>query len=426
MKTAKRIISLIFHHQTWWVGGLIIIIIGVGGYIVFRPQPVKYTYITQPVQRGTLINNVLGTGNLIYTQSLAVNSQVNGTISSINVHQGQTVKAGQVLFNVKNNSLTAIADKLYASYLQDKQAISNDETSIIQDQYNLNNATANLTADQQPTATPSQQQSIGLARQQQEVAKQQLNTAQLTLAADQANEQADWQTYLTQLETISKTNIKAPINGIIANINISPNQYISGSSGNASSVNNPEILIVNPSSLKASITLNEVDAVKVKTGQNVTLSFNALPNLSLTGIVSSINPVGNITQGVVTYNLIVTPSILNPQLKSGMSLTANITTEKINNVISVPSTAIKSNHTGEYVQILVNGKPIKVNVKTGLITNNGTEITSGLKSGEKVITQIISNKPSKSLNSLQSSGNLLKLNGGSGGRGGAKVRAGKL
>jgi multidrug efflux pump subunit AcrA (membrane-fusion protein) len=109
-----------------------------------------------------------------------------------------------------------------------------------------------------------------------------------------------------------------------------------------------------------------------------------------------------------------------------MSLTANITTEKINNVISVPSTAIKSNHTGEYVQILVNGKPIKVNVKTGLITNNGTEITSGLKSGEKVITQIISNKPSKSLNSLQSSGNLLKLNGGSGGRGGAKVRAGKL
>lgn len=426
VKLIKRIISATVQHRTWLLISFVVIVIGVGSYAVFKSQPTKYTYITQPVQQGTLINDVTGTGNLTYAQSSVVNSQVSGTISGIDVQPGQMVTVGEPLFNIQNNSLKATADKLYATYLQDKQAISNDEALIMQDENNLNNDNASVVIDQSPTATLSQQQSLVTAEQQQNVARQQLTTAQLALTADQSTERADWAAYEVQLTTIAEANITAPINGLVVSVNISPGQYVSGSSGSASAANNPEMLIVNPSSLEAGITLNEVDAVKVQPGQTVQLSFNAIPNLNLTGTVASVNPIGTVTQGVVTYNVIVALSTSNPQLKSGMSVTANITTEAKNNVISVPSTAIKTNSSGQqYVQLLENAKPVNVNITTGIVTNNGTEVTSGLKAGELVITQTISNKPPKSLSQVNG-GNLLKLNGGGGFRGGgAKARAGK-
>ncbi len=427
MQLAKRTISLASSHRALLTIGFVVVIIGTGSYLAFSPSSVKYTYITQPVQQGTLINDVSGTGNLIYGQSSVINSQVSGTVTNINVQPGHMVTAGESLFNVQNSSLLATADKLYATYLQDKQAVSNDETSITQDENNLNNDNATVAADQSPTATPSQQQSLATAVQQQTVAVQQLTTARLALAADQATEQADWAAYSVQLTTIDESNITAPINGLVVSVNISPGQYVSGSAGSAAAANNPEILIVSPSSLEAAITLNEVDAVKVQPGQTVQLSFNAIPGLNLTGTVASVNPVGTITQGVVTYNVVVTLSTLNAQLKSGMSLTANITTEAKNNVISVPSIAIKTNSSGkQYVQLLENAKPVNVYIQTGLVTNNGTQVTSGLKVGELVITQTISSQPPQSLNQASGS-SLLKLNGGGGGKGGgAKARAGKL
>jgi len=425
----KRILSLIAKHRSLLIIGSIVIIIGIGVYAVLNPQPIKYRYITQPAEQGTLINDVVGTGNLTYAQSSDVNSQVSGTVSNITVQAGQMVTAGQPLFSILNNGLAAATDKLYASYLQDKQAVSSDQTLIIQEQNSLNNDNANVANDQASTATPSQQQSLATAEQQQIVARQQLSTAQLALTADQATERADWASYSAQLTTDNEANVTAPISGLVVNINISPGQYVSGSTGSAAAANNPDMLIVNPSSLEAAITLNEVDAVKVQSGQNAQLTFNAIPGLNLTGTVSSVNPIGTITQGVVTYNVVVALSASNQQLKSGMSVTANITTEAKNNVISIPSTAIKNNSSGEYVQVLQNNKPVNVNIQTGIVTNNGTEVTSGIKAGELIITQTLSSKLPKSLNSLQGGSNLLKLSGGGGrggGGGGAKTHAGKL
>ena len=429
MNLLKKIVSwCLIHKNRIIIGGIIVIGSSLIGYLLFHSQPVKYTYITQPVQKGTLINDVTGTGNLEYAQSSVVNSQVSGYVTSIDVHEGQIVTAGEKLYQVQNSNLTTQADKYYAAYLQDKQVVSNDQTTIIQDQNNLNNLNTTVTADQQPTATPLQQQALSTTEQQQTVARQQLNTAQLALVAAQANENADWETYVNQLSTINQMNVTAPISGMITNINISPGQYLSGSAGGAAAANNPQMLIVNPKSLVADITLNEVDVVKVRSGQNVQLTFNAINSLNLTGTVTSINPIGTISQGVVTYSIVVTPSLFNSQLKSGMSVTATITTEVKNNVIYIPSSAIKSNSSGQYVQILRNNRPVNLTVQTGLVTNNGTEITKGLQVGEKIITQTISNQLPKSLNTSQVNG-LLKLNGGgkaSGLFGGGKAGKSKL
>lgn len=416
----KKMLKIITSHKIISIIFMLVIVSGVAFYEINYNRSAKFTYITQTVQPTTLMNEVNGTGNLQYSQTANVNSQISGTISSINVSPGQNVTLGQTLFKVNNSSLAAQTSKLYASYLSDQHSIASDQATLIQDQNNISNIQYEIANDQLPTATMSQQQAVGNLEQQLQVANAQLAATKIALNADIATKNADLTAYNEQLSTNSESNVTAPISGTVVAVNVASGQLISATANTTASANNPEIVIVGPNSLVATVSLNEVDAAQVKDGQQVQLSFNALPNLNLSGTVTSISPLGTVSQGVVTYNVIITPIISSPNLKSGMSVSANITTAIKNNVLSVPASSIKTNGSSQYVQLLVNNQPVNKTVTTGLVTNNGTEITTGLAAGDKVITQIISNHTQNSLTKTSSNG-LLKLNGGGGFRnGGAK------
>lgn len=417
-----HILKLIGTHKRL-SAGLVLLAVAVAAYAVFHSPPVKYTYITQTVEPGTLINDVTGTGNLAYGQSAGVNAQTAGTVATVDVQSGQTVAAGAPLYTVQSSALNAQVTKAYETYLQDKQTLANAQINVTQYQNSVNNLEATIAADQQPGATPQQQQGLAAAQAQLNLALQQLAAARLAVSIAATSENADWQSYQSQL---SQGTVTAPMAGTVVSVAVSPGQQVSASAGTAAGTSNPSVLIVNPGSLQAVVSLNEVDAAKVTPGQKAQLTFSAINGLALAGTVVSVNPIGTVSQGVVTYNVVIGLGAGNPQLKSGMSVSASITTQYKNNVISAPASAIKTGTSGQYVQILQNGKPQDVNVQTGIVTNNGTEITSGLKPGEKLITQVVSNQPAPSFGNNGPAGNgLLKLGGGGGfkgGRGGPKVK----
>ena len=93
----------------------------------------------------------------------------------------------------------------------------------------------------------------------------------------------------------------------------------------------------------AEISLNEVDAAKVKVGQKVTLTFDAIDGLSITGEVSEIDALGTVSQGVVTYGVKIAFDTQDERVKSGMSVSAAIITDVKQNVLLVPNAAVKSN-----------------------------------------------------------------------------------
>ena len=147
---------------------------------------------------------------------------------------------------------------------------------------------------------------------------------------------------------LSNYYIYAPFDGTLGKITAQVGQQAGSGTAIATIVTTQDI---------CTIPLNEVDAAKVQPKQQVVLTFNALPDLTVAGDVATIDPIGTITSGVVTYNVQIDFATQDARVKPGMSINANIITNAAQNVLVVPNAAIKTQGNIKYVQVLVNGKP---------------------------------------------------------------------
>lgn len=143
-------------------------------------------------------------------------------------------------------------------------------------------------------------------------------------------------------ETYASRIVTAPFDGQIGGLTAQVGQQVSSS----------DVLgtIITPQKV-VNVSLNEVDAAKVKAGDPVTLTFDALPDVTLNGKVSFVDPLGTVTQGVVNYSVQIGMDDQNDQIKTGMTATASIVTDTHSNVLMVPSAAITK--TGNRSSVLV-------------------------------------------------------------------------
>ncbi len=209
--------------------------------------------------------------------------------------------------------------------------------------------------------------------------KDAINNADLDIASQKLSLQQSQNALLDAQNTLADYSIRAPFDGEVAALNVQKGDSVSGGTVIATFITQKKM---------AEISLNEVDAAKVQVGQKATLTFDAINGLSLTGQVAQIDTIGTVTQGVVSYNVKIIFDTQDDRVKSGMSVSAAIITDVKQDVLLVPNAAVKSN--GEqYVEILENNIPRSQTVETGLSNDTMTEITSGLKEGDKVVTQTI-------------------------------------
>lgn len=174
--------------------------------------------------------------------------------------------------------------------------------------------------------------------------------------------------------------VRAPISGVVAKVNVQVGD--SASSGSA-------VATVLATQQVAEVTLNEVDVAKVALKQKVTLTFDAVEGLSLTGTVAEIDTIGTTSQGVVSYTVKVLFDAQDARVKPGMSVSASIITDVRQDVLLAPNAAVKAQGGSSYVQVLVNGAPQRVPVQLGASNDTSTEITSGVTEGTEVVTQTI-------------------------------------
>lgn len=100
----------------------------------------------------------------------------------------------------------------------------------------------------------------------------------------------------------------------------------------------------------AQVTINESDIVKIHLGQKATMTFDAIGGLQLTGDVVEVNTLGTVTSGVVTYKVKVAFSTNDPRILPNMSVSVDIITDSKDNVLYVPSQAVKHDANGYYVE----------------------------------------------------------------------------
>lgn len=138
--------------------------------------------------------------------------------------------------------------------------------------------------------------------------------------------------------------------------------------------------------LQAQVNISEIDSVKVKEGDKVTMTLDAFPDATFTGKVASINTNGVISSGVASYPAIISFDTGNDHIYPNMNVTAKIITSVKNDVILVPSAAIQTST----VRIMKNGQPVSVTVAAGDSNDTQTEIVSGINEGDIVVTGMIS------------------------------------
>jgi len=211
-------------------------------------------------------------------------------------------------------------------------------------------------------------------------------------------------------EKLAECLIRAPFDGTIVNINseIKNGNSVSAGTVLASVVTQQKI---------AEIPLNEVDAAKVKVGQKVTLTFDALADVSITGKVIDVDLSGTVTQGVVSYGVKIAFDTQEEKVKPGMSVTADIITDVKQDVLLLPNNAVKNQGTSYAVELvdasgqstqallasasgtILSDKPKSQTVEVGISNDTSTEIVNGLKEGDVVVVSTVNSSSSSTNNS---------------------------
>jgi len=205
------------------------------------------------------------------------------------------------------------------------------------------------------------------------------------LPTDIAQQQAavqQAQAALQQAEdNLAKATLTAPIDGVVTAVNIKPGDLVGTASASGA------ISILNNTGLYLQATIGETDFPNVKVGQQTVITVDALPNQRFVGHVSAISLSPTVTQGVVTYTVLIALDTTQDlsSLAPGMTATAAIVTTQHPNVLVVPSRAVQRQGGQQVVQVWVDGHVQTRPVTTGLTANNLTEITSGLHEGDLVV-----------------------------------------
>lgn len=339
---------------------------------------------------------------------------------------GTAVKSANNLIQFYNDQLTqngstpkavaATQITTLASYLSKLQGHINtlltDTNSLTSDQQNITVAQQTL-AQTQAGADPLSVQSS------------ELNVQKAQEALDQAN------------ETLANYYVTAPFAGTIASVPV--NVYDQASSGTT-------LATLITTQQYADLSVNEVDAAKIQLGQNVTLTFDAIPDLTLTGTIAELDPVGTVTQGVVTYDVRVGFNTQDPRVKTGMSVNADIQTAVATNALTVPSSAIKTSNGASYVMVFTPPiatstvasaatlgvvsatPPSSVPVTLGISDDTNTQILSGLTLGEQIVVRTTTGAASKvtaaAAATTAGAAGARGAGGGFGGGGGGAIRIG--
>jgi HlyD family secretion protein len=187
--------------------------------------------------------------------------------------------------------------------------------------------------------------------------------------------------------------IRAPFDGVVAQLTVHIGDNVSNGTALGTFITQQKV---------ADITLNEVDVAKIKIGNKTTLTFDAIEGLQITGKVSSIDLVGTVSQGVVSYPVKIVFDTQDDRIKSGMSVSASIITEAKQDIVIVPTSAIKSQNNVSYVDTVsketivtdssgttLATTPTQQQVELGISDDTNTEIISGLNVGDKIVTKTI-------------------------------------
>lgn len=315
-------------------------------------------------KRGDLAWKILETGVVSSLIRINIKSKTGGRISTISVEEGDKVRKGDRLIFLDNK------DALGRSK-QTRVNLKRSQAEIDQARISLKYAQANRKNCQELFKRGL------IARYELDQAKRDLNIAGIRLNSAKLNEQYHQEAYLTSLNALEETVIKAPISGVIIKRMVEEGEVVAP-------VSQVLLAIGDLSRLKIITEINEIDINKIGVGLPVEIKFEAINNHFYQGKVSKVASVGKKVGNIVTYSVEVEILDSDNQVKPDMSCDIDLIIEKAENVVYLPIGAVMKRENKNLVMLKKGEEFIWREVKLGIVDDGYVAIEEGVKEGEEV------------------------------------------
>ena len=369
-------------------------------YYSTRPEPPKYR--TAKVERGDLVSAVASTGNLAAVVTVQVGTQVSGTIQRLFVDFNSQVKKGQVIAQIDPSLFNAQVEQSHGNFL-------NSQANVLK-------AKADLTDTKRTLERNRQLVKEGIVSQSDfDTAETKFHEAQATLQAFQGSVIQTRGAYSQAQTNLKYATIRSPVDGTVVSRNVDVGQTV------AASFQTPTLFTIAQDLTKMEIdtSVDEADISRIRVGQPASFTVDSYPESRFTGTVSQVRNAPVVAQNVVTYVVVVSVDNKDLKLKPGMTANVRIETARKENVLKLPSAALRfkpkgakggkgtaegkdkpagtdarKGKMGAGQQVFIpgpEGKAVAVTVKTGISNDGQVELVEGsLKENDDVIIEQIS------------------------------------
>ena len=382
-----------------WIAVIVVVIAAVAAWALSGDKnEEQINFKEEKASRKSLQNSVTATGTIEAVTSVTVGTQVSGIVNKLYVDYNSQVKKGQVIAELDKTNLLS--------------ELNTAKANLASAQSNLNYQQANLSRYQtlykKGLVSADEYENALLTYRQ---AKEQVASSRENVQKAQTN--------------LGYATITSPIDGTVISKSVEEGQTV------AASLNTPELFTIakDLTNMQVVANVDEADIGGVKEGDRVTFTVDAYPDDTFEGTVKQVRLEATTTNNVVTYEVVISAPNADLKLKPGLTANVTIYTQERSGILAVPNKALRFTPTKETVgkdmKIVdckgknkvwtLNGKTLTAHpVTIGQTDGVNTEITKGIKQGQKIVTEIIVNTPEDDDDSQQQSQGLI---GGPGPRG---------
>ena len=372
-----------------WIAVVVIVIVAVAAWAMSGGKKEEdINFKEEKVALKTLQNSVTATGTIEAVTSVTVGTQVSGIVNKLYVDYNSQVKKGQVIAELDKTNLLSELNTAKAKLASAQSSLNYQAANM--ERYKTLYKKGLVSADEYENALLTYRQ----AKEQVASSKENVQRAQTNLG------------YAT---------ITSPIDGTVISKSVEEGQTV------AASFNTPELFTIakDLTNMQVVANVDEADIGNVKEGDRVTFTVDAYPDDTFEGTVKQVRLEATTTNNVVTYEVVISAPNADLKLKPGLTANVTIYTQERSGVLAVANKALRFTPTKETV-----GKDMKIvdcKGKNKVWTLNGntltahpvtigqsdginTEITKGLKQGDKIVTEIVVNVPEEEDAPQQSQG----------------------
>lgn len=178
--------------------------------------------------------------------------------------------------------------------------------------------------------------------------------------------------------TIGQIVLLAPFGGTVTHIDSLPGDQVNPGT--------PAFRIDDLSRLLVDVQITEVDVNRIRVGQPVMMTFDAIADKEYSGKVVEVGRVGTAVQGVVNFTITVQIENADEAVRPGMTAAVNIVTDLVENTLLVPNRAVRRRNGKPIVYVLRNGVPTITDIELGLTSDTTSQVVSGgVKEGELLV-----------------------------------------